>query len=130
MRPAYVLTSFTAACAQETAVWVTRQALEDAAAVFNLHTKAAVLEFISNGGLEAPRHANTAPWQNNPDKSVNIDVDSYDFYSGTVHGYIAFFQNPKTRKWTIKSFKLNDKPGQRFTQMGDALSKLMSGAKK
>lgn len=66
------------------------------------------LDFIGNGGLSKPVHANTAAWANNPDPSKPIQVDSHDFHSGTKHAYIAFMFQPKTGQWLIKSFKLND----------------------
>jgi hypothetical protein len=80
------------------------------------------MEFINNGGLESPNHQNTAPWENNPNPTQPVPVDSYGFFSGTLYGYVAFFRGPKG-KWVIKSFKKNDRPDPRFLQFQKALSK-------
>lgn len=130
MPPAYDFETFIAACQAGAGVKVGFDAQQDASTHFGLHTQRGVLSFVGDGGLETPKHANNVPWKNNPDKSVEIRVDSYDFYSGTTHGYIAFLYNPKTKLWFIKSFKPNDKPGQRFTQMGDALRKFLGSTEK
>jgi hypothetical protein len=127
--PAYLLPDFVAACGVKRYAMVSRQAQEDAASDFRLLTQDRVLEFIANGGLEQPRHANTAPWNNNRDPSVRIDVDSYDFYSGCTFGYIAFVHSPTTNMWIIKSFKKNDKPSQR-SLLGNTLPIALIGSRK
>jgi len=47
-------------------------------------------------------------------------VDSYEFYSGTTYGYIAFFQG--SERWVIKSFKKNKEPDIRNKIFIEALS--------
>lgn len=119
--PAYALPTFIAACAIRGAVRVLYQAAKDAEAHFRLLTQERVLVFIAEGGLEEPTHADTLPWRNNPDKTTVILVDSYDFYSGPTHGYIAFYYHPKTNKWIIKSFKINNKPNRRLSTTATSL---------
>lgn len=80
---------------------------EDAARDFNLKTKADLLGFIGNGGLESPAFVNTKDWENNPQPKTPIKVDAYEFSSAFTLGYIAFMYNPRTQKWIIKSFKLS-----------------------
>jgi hypothetical protein len=66
------------------------------------------LEFIANGGLEELEFINSAHWKNNPDSEKVIFVDAYNFRSRGIFGYIAFFYNPLTQRWIIKSFKQNE----------------------
>ena len=40
-------------------------------------------------------------------------ADAYNFYSGSIYGDIAFFYQPITKKWIIKSFKKNKNPDMR-----------------
>ncbi|MGD0679744.1 MAG: hypothetical protein ABSC94_30535 [Polyangiaceae bacterium] len=92
---------------------------------FNLATKAEVLAFIANGGLESPVYENTAKWEHNPDPLVPIYVDSYEFTSGKKKGYIAFLL-PVTKIWMIKSFKLNSSSPltfSPFSKIHDAITK-------
>lgn len=113
MSPAYQLNEFKAACAEAKRVRVTRSAMETARSDFGLVQEKRVLEFIAEDGLENPTFVRSAPWENNPDKSNPVLVDSYDFYSGLRFGYLAFMRNPKTNNWLIKSFKKNTKPDSR-----------------
>ena len=95
---------FVADCSNSTLVHVHASAMETAGPDFNLFTQQAVLEFVHGGGLERLRYITHSPWQNNRDPSVVIWVDEYDFYSGSLRGYLAFLRH-KTGKWGIKSFK-------------------------
>jgi len=36
-----------------------------------------------------------------------IYVDAYSFFSGSDFGYLAFYYQPLTNRWIIKSFKRN-----------------------
>ena len=123
--PAYTLKDLEAACADPSRIFVAANAQKDADAVFGLKTRQQVAAFIAGGGLEVPKHAATDPWRKNPDPKTTILVDSYDFYSGTRHGYIAFFHNPKTGKWVIKSLKQNLRAGSRC--LGFSLADKLSG---
>jgi hypothetical protein len=107
--PAYPLDNFVKACGLGNAV-VHGNAQKTARDEFALASQAAILAFIGNGGLEKPVFANRALWENNPNPQTPIDVDSYDFHSGTKHGYIAFMFQPVTGLWLIKSLKANSDP--------------------
>ena len=108
---------------QADGVWVSKGALISAQNDFSLATGDAVREFIANNGLEQPRHISTVPWENNPDKNQVVWVDSYEFFSGSLFGYFAFFKG-LTGRWVVKSLKKNDQPDPRFLQMKAALEKL------
>ncbi|MBW2699749.1 MAG: hypothetical protein JRF33_02930 [Deltaproteobacteria bacterium] len=119
----YDLSTLIRDCGQSGAVWVSRGALASAQDDFGLATGDKVREFIANNGLEQPRHISTVPWENNPDESQVVWVDSYEFFSGNLFGYFAFFKGA-TGSWVVKSFKKNDQPNPRFMQMKAALEKL------
>ncbi len=100
--------------------------METAKRDFNLKTRDRVLRFIAAGGLENPCFINCKPWENNPRPSSPIMVDAYGFYSGLqIHGYLAFFYQPATDKWIIKSFKRNEEPDSRvlpFRELGERMN--------
>ncbi len=121
--PVNSLPDFVQACSMATAVYVYPQALEGAKNDFGLCSKKRILEFIADGGLEQPSHANTADWENNPDPSTVIKVDSYNFFSGTKYGYVAFLLNHVTKKWIIKSFKKNTETDPRFFTLAAAFTR-------
>ena len=100
-----------------------QNAMATAESDFNINTQEGVLGFIGNGGLESPCFINTKQWENNPDSKNLIMVDAYDFYSGSIYGYIAFFYQPTTKKWIIKSFKKNSEPDTRNLAFKEALTK-------
>lgn len=104
---AYDFSEFLDACGLQGAVFVAGGALQTARSDFNLLTSAEVLAFISNGGLEKPSHLNTKNWERNPKPDTPIPVDAYCFFSGFTYGYLAFFHQPTTGRWVIKSFKKN-----------------------
>jgi hypothetical protein len=104
--PAYRFEEFVAACAGDPkGIYVRGEAMADAEKEFHLRTKEEILRFISNDGLENPKHRNTVPLEKNPEHPTPIDVDAYDFSSGKKTGYIAFYFRPGKKQWTIKSFK-------------------------
>lgn len=114
---AYNLQDFTGACSDSAKVFVIRGAMQTAEADFGLKTMDAVIKFIANEGLESPKYINTKDWENNPNRVTNpIKVDAYSFFSGPEFGYIAFFFNPKTQMWNIKSFKNNEGTDPRSTK--------------
>lgn len=105
--PSYSFENFKNACNDKNRVFIFGGAIEDAYHCFQLKTKPEILEFISNDGLEHRSFLNTKPWENNPHPEKPIMVDAYEFRSRAILGYIAFFYNELTDKWSIKSFKLS-----------------------
>jgi hypothetical protein len=122
MAAAYSLNDLIKACGEINQVVVLDNAQRSARDDFGLITKKAVIDFVYNDGLESPHYINTTPWKNNPDPCCLILVDAYSFYSGPKQGYMAFFFNPKTDKWLIKSFKLNKDSAPRSNIFLDQLS--------
>jgi hypothetical protein len=113
MARTYNLDDFLDACADPNRVTVHHDAQEGARSYFHLYTEKDLLTFINGRGLENLQYINTMPWDFNPHKPPDIDIDAYSFYSGMKYGYIAFMYVPKTGKWRIKSFKPNSKPNIR-----------------
>ena len=120
---AYDLSAFIAACGRAGEVIPVQGARITARTDFSLLTDRDIRDFVANGGLEQPRFINKAPWKNNPDPLVLIEVDAYAFFSGVSYGYVAFLFVPKTSKWLIKSFKKNTEPDPRNLAMFAALKK-------
>ena len=81
---------------------------------FNIKEMSQGIEFIQYDGLEDPTFIKIKPWVNNPEPQNEIMVYSWSFYSGPKYGYLAFFYQPKTSKWVIKSFKNNTNPDPRL----------------
>lgn len=73
---------------------------------FGLNTKAELLKFIGNQGLQDLIYCNTELWKNNPRKDKEIYVDAYKFRSNKKIGYIAFMKS-FADKYVIKSFHLD-----------------------
>lgn len=121
MAVAYNLNDLIKACGELNQVVVLGKAEKSARDDFGLNTKKTVLDFIYNDGLESPHYINTKPWENNPDPSL-IVIDAYSFYSGPKQGYMAFFFSMKTKRWLIKSFKLNKDFVPRNSNMANQLS--------
>lgn len=107
--PNYKYEDFKKACKNKKDVFIWNKALGDAKKCFGLKSRNEVLSFIANNGLEDLNFKNSKPWENNPNKDKEIFVDAYEFNSLNKSGYIAFFYNDITKKWTIKSFKFSDK---------------------
>jgi hypothetical protein len=106
--PTYNLEDFIVCCDKNPeGIHMIGDTLKDAQNIFRLYTKSAVLEFIANDGLENIIFINTKPWEKNPDSTVRIFVDAYEFTTGGILGYIAFFKNKKG-EWVIKSFHQSD----------------------
>jgi hypothetical protein len=106
-KPSYKFSDFKKACKNKENIFIFSDVYKFADMFFNLRTKEQILSFIRNNGLENKILYNTVPWKNNPDKKTPIMVDSYEFESGNKKGYIAFFYNKNSNKWTIKSFHLS-----------------------
>ena len=124
-QPAYSLDEFVKDCKHgKKRVFIWKCAVETASIDFNLNSETAVLEFIGNGGLEDPEHQNTNEWRDNPNKSMKIDIDTYRFKTGERKGYIAFFLQPQTNMWTVKSFKKDTQGSPRNLALG-GLKELM-----
>lgn len=127
MEPTYQLSDLINDCAVGVLkVSVLKNAMETAKSDFNFYTQEGVVGFIGHGGLEAPCLINTKLWENNPNPKNLIMVDAYHFYSGSIYGYIAFFYQPTTKKWIIKSFKKNSEPDTRNLTFKEALTKLQN----
>ena len=75
---------------------------------FQLRSRRDLLAFIANNGMEQLTFVNTKDWERNPNPNTPIPVDGYTFMSSFKKGYFAYFFNPKTKKWIIKSFHLSD----------------------
>jgi hypothetical protein len=119
-KPTYNLDDFIMSCDNNPErIYMIGNALADAQNVFHLHTQPAVLKFIANNGLEKIKFINSKPWEKNPDPTVKIFVDAYEFMTGGILGYIAFFRNKKG-DWVIKSFHQSD---ERSGIMEDAFRK-------
>jgi hypothetical protein len=97
------------ACENPNNVFIHDDAKNDARNIFKLKTTNEILQYITNNGLENLQPEVTKIWEKNPDQSIKIYVDSYEFEAFSMKGYIAFFFNPKTSKWNIKSFHLSNK---------------------
>jgi len=113
MDAAYNFEDFRIACEQETNVSVWKCAVDDARQYFNLRKQSEILRFIASGGLENRKHINTKPLEMNV-PLPKPEVDAYEFYSNDKRGYFAFFFQPRTNVWAIKSFKLHDQGDDRF----------------
>jgi hypothetical protein len=111
-KPAYNLGDFILGCDKNPeGIHMFGDTLKDAQNIFHLNTKSAVLEFIANNGLEDINFINTKLWEKNPDPTVKIFVDAYEFMTGGILGYIAFFKTKKG-EWVIKSFhQSNERSG-------------------
>lgn len=106
--PEYSFDDFKQCCIENQAdVVAWQKALEDADKIFGLRTKTELLNFIGNDGLEDLTFINKKVWEKNPYPSSPILIDAYEFRSGAKLGYISFMHNPKTGKWSIKSFHLS-----------------------
>lgn len=123
--PAYQLSMFIRDCSIGVSkAYASKSAVETARSDFNLGTQERILGFIGNGGIESPCLSNSNLWNNNPNPDQPIMVDSYDFFSGVTYGYLAFFYQPETKKWIIKSLKKNNKTDIRNLAFKRALNKL------
>jgi hypothetical protein len=114
--PAYCLEDFLHDCNDDSRILVFKHAQQDAGEIFGLYTKQALLEFIANDGLEHMQFINSKDWEKNPDKTLQIFCDSYEFESACKLGYIAFLYSPISFKWAIKSFHLSDNRNRMMEQ--------------
>ena len=74
---------------------------------FGLNTKADLLAFIGNDGLQDLAYWNTEPWRYNRKKDKEILIDAYKFRSNRKLGYIAFMKGV-SGNYVIKSFHLDN----------------------
>jgi hypothetical protein len=125
VKATYQLTDFVSACAMnDNSVQIRREAQKDAGEHFMLKTRSAVLGFIANGGLESAELIKTKKLEKNFHSTNTIMVDSYKFHSGSIEGYIAFYQ-PTSNAWIVKSLKKFDPPGAPKNQPFIGLGKLV-----
>jgi len=117
-QPYYDVDAFLKACKRwkKPRVVVLKKALDDASNDFGLNTSGEILRFIANGGLEQLEFINSKPWENNPDPSMPMIVDGYEFVSLMKRGYVAFMFNTITGYWTIKSFHISDEASLAFVE--------------
>jgi hypothetical protein len=125
--PEYDFEEFRRACEDKNNVFLFPAAEKKADDFFNLRTKTQVLEFIINNGLGNLKFLNKKDWKKNPDPSNPIKIDAYEFRSAFKLGYIAFMHNPKTRKWSIKSFKPSKNANQTMMHALQKAGLLASG---
>jgi hypothetical protein len=88
MLPAYNILEFIKACGEPNMVFVHDRA-QNGAGYFNIYHKEKLLYFISQDGLEDVDFILKKPWEKNPNKSVTIYLDSYNFFTGDKYGYIG-----------------------------------------
>lgn len=106
MAPHYKFDDFVEACRQgyphvDAAGF---KALRSADQDFGLPTRADLLAFIGQGGLEKLEYLNTRLWHNAPVEDPPPLADAYRFFIGGKEGYLAFGYLRKRRQWRIKSF--------------------------
>jgi hypothetical protein len=94
-------------------------AMKTAKSDFKLFTPKLILRFIANSGLENLKFIRAKSLEKNPFPDEVI-VDSYQFTSGLIYGYLAFYRY-KTYAWYIKSFKKNTETDVRNFPFKDAL---------
>jgi len=97
-------------------IFIFDEARKGADKYFNLRTEDQILDLICNDGLENRSFYNTASWEKNPNKNIEIMVDAYEFESGNKRGYLAFMYSELTNKWIIKSFKLSTNANNQILQ--------------
>jgi len=108
MAPEVALQALIDSCDKREKIGVKYDAENDAREVFNLPTKKRIYEFIAGGGLEAVTPIKVENWRYNPKPIENPAlVYSYNFYSGSLYGYLAIIFFQKTGWIMIKSFKKN-----------------------
>ena len=105
--PSYKFSDFKKACRKNNRnnVYIIYNVPQDAYKYFNLRPNDRILDFIYRGELRNKIFKNTELWEQNPDKSIPIMIDSYEFTTGKKRGYMAFMLN-KYNNWVIKSFHL------------------------
>lgn len=108
-KPFHSFDEFLKACSQKQNVILVENTRGDAQECFNLRTFDALLDFISNGGLEDLEFETSKPY----DKFPELTVDSYEFKTQGKLGYMAISKNKKG-KWLIKSFHLSGKSNRPF----------------
>ena len=105
---AYDLEDFIQCCKEKPkTIFIYYEAEFNARHQFGLNTKAELLTFIGNGGLQDITYWNTEPWRLNQNKDQEILVDAYKFRSNQKPGYIAFMKIIKGN-YAIKSFHLDN----------------------
>ncbi len=117
--PEYKFEDLKLACHEKGKVILWNCAQSDASQYFNLRKLSNVLNFVANDGLEKLQHIDTRPLELplKPPVNPNPNVDAYQFYSGDLRGYMAFFFQPITKFWNIKSFKAHQDGDDRFHQL-------------
>jgi len=78
--------------------------LTDARKYYKLHTKAELITYIADKGLERVSFFNKKKWEKNPNPDFVLYVYAYTFRSLHIPGYIAIIENKRKNIWLIKSF--------------------------
>ncbi len=78
--------------------------LRDARTHYKISTKAALFEFIANGGLEQLSFYHCKPWEKNFTQQRPLLVYSFKFKTLHLPGYIAIIENTIIGNWLLKSF--------------------------
>ena len=120
--PYYNLDELKTACGKTDAVYhvfLRPKAEEDARRVFKLKNKTEVWKFIANGGIDDAKFQNTEELRE-CNYTQKVFVDAYNFKTGAIYGYIAFYRvpNPQKESWMIKSFKESDQIPEEETYTG------------
>ncbi len=102
-QPKYDIEDFIRDCHDHKKIVLEYGVIESASRDFNLRTKRALLEYISNEGMEELEFVNSIPYR----KSTDIPppfCDAYTFKSGYSSGYLSFYVSRGSEKWILKSF--------------------------
>ena len=119
--------NFVAACKINNKVAWIDDVLDDARKDFGILSFDQLLKFIVNGGLEKVKPQKPKPWEKNKNPKLIIIAYGYEFHTGCKCGYIAFFYQPVTKKWVIKSFHISKYFDNSF---GDLLTKAIAPKQK
>jgi hypothetical protein len=125
--PYNIYKQFVLACRDDPrSVNVEPQAEKDAREIYGLKTKKDLKEFIGNNGLDSVQFFSKAPWRNNPDKSIQLEVYAYICKTLFFPCYLAIIFIPSlfgntVNRWNIKSFHT---PQDTQNQLGEQLKKL------
>jgi hypothetical protein len=105
MNAAHSLDEFVRDCAQRPeTVQVWSDVIGDADRCFGLSTRDAIVKFVAAGGLEKPRLLESKLLEKALPRA-QIMVDSYEFRTGCLCGYVAYYRAQATGTWVVKSFK-------------------------
>lgn len=111
----YQINDFISSCSDQSKVIVKGKALKGAKESLNLLTSKEILDFLYYTKLEFKIENSCLLEKHNFD--TNVMMDSYGFEYQGILMYMAFYKNPMTNCWILKSFKLNDKANRLFSSI-------------